>query len=165
MKIESFVLVSFWFFLYLLSNRFCWKWVKSNTPKLFHPFALRCTSFCNLILCVMLLICLSLCLDQDECLEGLDDCESRGMACKNLIGTFMCICPIGMTRRPDGEGCMGECLCIWDLKGLKLFNYKMSMGTIPAMRKGTVSILFLWVKKVNILISTYQFDSRQQFWL
>lgn len=34
-------------FLYLLSNRFCWKWVKSNTPKLFHPFALRCTSFCT----------------------------------------------------------------------------------------------------------------------
>uniref|UniRef100_A0A671P3C9 Fibrillin-2-like n=1 Tax=Sinocyclocheilus anshuiensis TaxID=1608454 RepID=A0A671P3C9_9TELE len=33
------------------------------------------------------------------------------MACKNQIGTFMCICPPGMTRRPDGEGCMdiNEC--------------------------------------------------------
>ena len=46
--------------------------------------------------------------DQDECSEGLDDCDSKGMTCKNLIGTFMCICPPGMQRRPDGEGCMGE---------------------------------------------------------
>lgn len=46
--------------------------------------------------------------DQDECSEGLDDCDSKGMTCKNLIGTFMCICPLGMQRRPDGEGCMGE---------------------------------------------------------
>lgn len=47
-------------------------------------------------------------LDLDECAEGLHDCESRGMMCKNLIGTFMCICPPGMTRRPDGEGCVGK---------------------------------------------------------
>lgn len=46
--------------------------------------------------------------DQDECSEGLDDCNSKGMTCKNLIGTFMCICPPGMQRRPDGEGCTGE---------------------------------------------------------
>uniref|UniRef100_A0A8C4GMH3 Fibrillin 2b n=1 Tax=Dicentrarchus labrax TaxID=13489 RepID=A0A8C4GMH3_DICLA len=48
---------------------------------------------------------------QDECSEGLDDCDSKGMTCKNLIGTFMCICPPGMQRRPDGEGCMdlNEC--------------------------------------------------------
>lgn len=46
--------------------------------------------------------------DQDECSEGLDDCDSKGMTCKNLIGTFMCICPPGMQRRPDGEGCTGE---------------------------------------------------------
>lgn len=46
--------------------------------------------------------------DQDECAEGLDDCDSKAMTCKNLIGTFMCICPPGMQRRPDGEGCMGE---------------------------------------------------------
>ena len=38
----------------------------------------------------------------------MDDCDSKGMTCKNLIGTFMCICPPGMQRRPDGEGCMGE---------------------------------------------------------
>lgn len=47
-------------------------------------------------------------LDLDECAEGLHDCESRGMMCKNLIGTFMCICPPGMARRPDGEGCVGK---------------------------------------------------------
>lgn len=45
--------------------------------------------------------------DLDECVEGLHDCESRGMLCKNLIGTFMCICPPGMQRRPDGDGCTG----------------------------------------------------------
>uniref|UniRef100_A0A8C5I4Y5 Fibrillin-2-like n=1 Tax=Gouania willdenowi TaxID=441366 RepID=A0A8C5I4Y5_GOUWI len=50
-------------------------------------------------------------MNQDECSEGLDDCDSKGMTCKNLIGTFMCICPPGMQRRPDGEGCMdlNEC--------------------------------------------------------
>lgn len=46
--------------------------------------------------------------DLDECAEGLHDCESRGMICKNLIGTFVCICPPGMTQRPDGEGCTGK---------------------------------------------------------
>lgn len=45
--------------------------------------------------------------DLDECAEGLHDCETRGMLCKNLIGTFMCICPPGMQRRPNGEGCTG----------------------------------------------------------
>ena len=30
------------------------------------------------------------------------------MACKNLIGTFMCICPPGMMRRLDDELCQGE---------------------------------------------------------
>ncbi|XP_063820322.1 fibrillin-2 [Pseudophryne corroboree] len=52
-----------------------------------------------------------MCKDLDECLEGLHDCESRGMLCKNLIGTFMCICPPGMTKRPDGEGCTDENEC------------------------------------------------------
>lgn len=51
--------------------------------------------------------------DQDECSEGLDDCDSKGMTCKNLIGTFMCICPPGMQRRPDGEGCTGEEPPLW----------------------------------------------------
>ncbi|KAJ7410447.1 fibrillin 2 [Pitangus sulphuratus] len=52
-----------------------------------------------------------MCKDLDECVEGLHDCESRGMICKNLIGTFMCICPPGMTRRSDGEGCTDENEC------------------------------------------------------
>uniref|UniRef100_A0A8C4T425 Fibrillin 2b n=1 Tax=Erpetoichthys calabaricus TaxID=27687 RepID=A0A8C4T425_ERPCA len=49
--------------------------------------------------------------DQDECAEGLHDCESRGMLCKNLIGNFMCICPPGMQRHPDGESCIDENEC------------------------------------------------------
>lgn len=46
-------------------------------------------------------------LDQNECEDGIDDCESRGMTCKNLIGTYMCICAPGFMRMPNGEGCMG----------------------------------------------------------
>ncbi len=70
----------------------------------------------QVIIVTPLSLSLSLSADQDECTDGLDDCASRGMACKNQIGTFMCICPPGMTRRPDGEGCMGEkparlCVC------------------------------------------------------
>ena len=30
------------------------------------------------------------------------------MECKNLIGTYMCICGPGYQRRPDGEGCVGK---------------------------------------------------------
>uniref|UniRef100_A0A8C4T440 Fibrillin 2b n=1 Tax=Erpetoichthys calabaricus TaxID=27687 RepID=A0A8C4T440_ERPCA len=52
-----------------------------------------------------------MCRDQDECAEGLHDCESRGMLCKNLIGNFMCICPPGMQRHPDGESCIDENEC------------------------------------------------------
>lgn len=52
-----------------------------------------------------------MCKDLDECVEGLSDCEGRGMMCKNLIGTFMCICPPGMTQRPDRDGCMDENEC------------------------------------------------------
>ncbi len=42
-----------------------------------------------------LLLCSS---DQNECEEGLDDCASRGLTCKNLIGTYMCICAPGYTQ-------------------------------------------------------------------
>ena len=31
--------------------------------------------------------------DVDECADGEQDCHARGMLCKNLIGTFACICP------------------------------------------------------------------------
>ena len=30
------------------------------------------------------------------------------MECKNLIGTYLCICGPGYQRRPDGEGCVGK---------------------------------------------------------
>lgn len=51
---------------------------------------------------------LALCADQDECAEGLNDCDANGMTCKNMIGSFVCICPPGMQRRLDGRGCTGE---------------------------------------------------------
>lgn len=47
-------------------------------------------------------------LDQNECEEGSHDCDSKQMECKNLIGTYMCICGPGYQRRPDGEGCIGK---------------------------------------------------------
>lgn len=50
--------------------------------------------------------------DQNECEDGVDDCASRGMTCKNLIGTYMCICSPGYTRQPSGEGCMGKIITV-----------------------------------------------------
>lgn len=46
--------------------------------------------------------------DEDECEEGKHDCTEKQMECKNLIGTYMCICGPGYQRRPDGEGCVGK---------------------------------------------------------
>lgn len=46
--------------------------------------------------------------DVDECADGEQDCHAWGMLCKNLIGTFACICPPGMRPQPgSGEGCTG----------------------------------------------------------
>lgn len=46
--------------------------------------------------------------DVDECADGEQDCHARGMLCKNLIGTFACICPPGMRPQPGSrEGCTG----------------------------------------------------------
>ncbi|RXM92699.1 Fibrillin-2 [Acipenser ruthenus] len=52
-----------------------------------------------------------MCKDQNECEDGIDDCESRGMLCKNLIGLYMCICPPGYVRRPNGDGCIDKNEC------------------------------------------------------
>ena len=46
--------------------------------------------------------------DEDECEEGKHDCAEKQMQCKNLIGTYICICGPGYQRRPDGEGCVGK---------------------------------------------------------
>lgn len=47
--------------------------------------------------------------DVDECADGQQDCHAQGMLCKNLIGTFACICPLGMQPQlGSGEGCVGE---------------------------------------------------------
>lgn len=46
--------------------------------------------------------------DVDECADGQQDCHARGMLCKNLIGTFACVCPLGMQPQlGSGEGCIG----------------------------------------------------------
>lgn len=46
--------------------------------------------------------------DMDECADGQQDCHTRGMLCKNLIGTFTCVCPPGMQPQlGSGEGCIG----------------------------------------------------------
>lgn len=46
--------------------------------------------------------------DVDECAAGQQDCGERGMLCKNLIGTFACICPPGLRPQPGSEeGCTG----------------------------------------------------------
>lgn len=90
--------------------------------------------------------------DQDECADGVDDCESRGMTCKNLIGTYMCICPEGYTRQPSGEGCMGEktqtCTSVHTKQQPVMVQYTLSSGisiyeiiSIIAVIKQSYSIL------------------------
>lgn len=60
-------------------------------------------------------------LDQNECEEGIHDCDSKQMECKNLIGTYMCICGPGYQRRPDGEGCIGKWR--WHVEALETHSY------------------------------------------
>lgn len=46
--------------------------------------------------------------DVDECADGQQACHERGMLCKNLIGTFACVCPPGLRPQPSSrEGCTG----------------------------------------------------------
>ncbi|XP_058513644.1 fibrillin-3 [Ochotona princeps] len=52
------------------------------------------------------------CRDVDECAGGRQDCHARGMLCKNLIGTFACVCPPGLRPQPGpGQGCIDEDEC------------------------------------------------------
>lgn len=46
--------------------------------------------------------------DLDECEESKHDCAEKQMECKNLIGTYICICGPGYQRTPDGEACVGK---------------------------------------------------------
>lgn len=43
------------------------------------------------------------CLDVDECQTRVNNCR---YACKNLVGTFMCVCPEGFTG--TGDNCRGN---------------------------------------------------------
>uniref|UniRef100_A0A452S9M8 Fibrillin 3 n=1 Tax=Ursus americanus TaxID=9643 RepID=A0A452S9M8_URSAM len=54
----------------------------------------------------------AMCRDVDECADGQQDCHERGMLCKNLIGTFACVCAPGLRPQPSsGEGCTDEDEC------------------------------------------------------
>ena len=44
-------------------------------------------------------------LDIDECLTAANNCR---YACKNLIGSFMCICPEGYVQIGTGDQCRGR---------------------------------------------------------
>ena len=43
--------------------------------------------------------------DIDECLTAANNCR---YACKNLIGSFMCICPQGYVQVGTGDQCRGK---------------------------------------------------------
>lgn len=56
----------------------------------------------------MATLCPWLCTDVDECADGQQDCHERGMLCKNLIGTFACVCPPGLRPQSNSrDGCTG----------------------------------------------------------
>ncbi len=44
-------------------------------------------------------------LDVDECLEGTDGCEGT---CRNTIGSYQCMCPLGFRLGLDGHICEGK---------------------------------------------------------
>lgn len=46
--------------------------------------------------------------DIDECSQDLGLCLPHG-ACKNLQGSYICVCDEGFTPTQDDHGCEGEC--------------------------------------------------------
>ena len=46
------------------------------------------------------------CLDIDECLESLDNCDINNGNCNNTIGSFICTCVSGFSG--DGTNCSSK---------------------------------------------------------
>ena len=55
--------------------------------------------------------------DIDECLTTANDCR---YACKNLIGSFMCICPQGYVQIGTGDQCRGKVFYLCGLAHARL---------------------------------------------
>ncbi|XP_077993150.1 uncharacterized protein LOC144447118 [Glandiceps talaboti] len=53
-----------------------------------------------------------LCVDIDECLNGIDHCDPEGGLCINTYGSYMCGCESGYTKSDIGAGCtdINECI-------------------------------------------------------
>ena len=55
----------------------------------------------------MFLLCVA---DLDECESSLNDCRYE---CKNLVGSYMCVCPDGYTQIADADECIGKLHTAW----------------------------------------------------
>lgn len=44
----------------------------------------------------------------DECKDGLDECGKTHGKCKNLRGTYECICPAGFKQSRNKKKCLGN---------------------------------------------------------
>lgn len=110
--------------------------------------------WCNLAyahsFCIFVLSKYVVCLpDQNECEEGLDDCASRGMTCKNLIGTYMCICSPGYTRHRGGDGCVGKATSkLYKVVG----DYNSIQNSMQYYHEGKLSIAWLYFAQVRLWI-------------
>ena len=49
------------------------------------------------------------CIDEDECMEGLDQCEQH---CNNTIGSYQCYCNVGYGLAGDGVSCVDIDECV-----------------------------------------------------
>jgi len=66
-------------------------------------------SVCTLLLCTPALCVCGLCVDVDECGTSANNCR---YACKNIVGSFVCVCPPGYEQiGPDTDMCQGLTAC------------------------------------------------------